>query len=169
MASSEQPSSPLLRGLQPGDLGWIVSRHGELYAAEYGWNSRIEVLAASELAAFAERDDREHERAFIAELDGRRAGSVLCTRRAEDVAQLRMLFVEPDARGHGIGMLLIDQCVGFARAAGYSSMLLWTTSALTSARRLYERAGFELFDEQSFSEFGPELVGEYWGRALQAP
>jgi GNAT superfamily N-acetyltransferase len=166
VASRDQPSAARLRDLQPGDLGWIISRHGELYAAEYGWNARIEMLAARELAAFAERADREHERAWIAELGGRRAGSIVCTRRAPDVGQLRMLFVEPDARGHGIATLLVDACLGFARAAGYESMLLWTTSALTSARRLYERAGFELIEEQPFDEFGPELVSEYWGRAL---
>jgi GNAT superfamily N-acetyltransferase len=166
VAVSDQPSSPLLRDLQPGDLGWMISRHGELYAAEYGWNARIEMLAARELAEFAERADREHERAFIAELDGRRAGCIVCTRRAPDVAQLRMLLVEPDARGHGIATLLVDACLGFARDVGYQSMLLWTTSALTPARRLYERAGFELIEAEPFDEFGPELVSEYWGRAL---
>src|ERR1700709_1936569 len=109
----------MLRDLQPGDLGWVTSRHGALYAAEDRWNSRIEMLAARELAAFAERADPAHERAWIAELDGRRAGCILCTRRAPDVAQLRMLLVEPDARGHGIATLLVDACLGFARAVGY--------------------------------------------------
>jgi GNAT superfamily N-acetyltransferase len=166
VTSHDDPAAPRLRDLQPGDLGWMISRHGELYASEYGWNARIEMLAARELAAFAERDDRERERAWIAELRGRRAGSIACTRRAPDVAQLRMLLVEQDARGHGIATQLVDACVGFAREAGYQSMLLWTASVLTSARRLYERAGFELIEQEPFSEFGPTLVAEYWGRAL---
>jgi GNAT superfamily N-acetyltransferase len=166
VASSDPPSAPALRGLRPGDLGWIISRHGALYASEHGWNERIEMLAARELAAFAERADHEHERAWIAELDGRRAGCILCTRRAPDVAQLRMLLVEPDARGHGIASLLVDACLAFARGAGYESMVLWTTSALAPARRLYERAGFELIEREPFDEFGPSLTSEYWGRAL---
>jgi GNAT superfamily N-acetyltransferase len=152
----------VLRGLEPGDLGWIVQRHGEIYAAEYGWNARIEALAARELGEFAVRDDRRLERAWIAEVDGRRAGSILCTRREDGVAQLRMLLVEPHARGLGIGGLLVDECVRFARDAGYRNMLLWTTSVLVAARRLYQRAGFELVEQQPFAEFGPGLTAEYW-------
>jgi GNAT superfamily N-acetyltransferase len=156
----------VLRGLEPGDLGWIVQRHGEMYAAEYGWNARIESLAACALGAFALRDDRQRERAWIAEVDGLRAGSILCTRREEDVAQLRMLLVEPPARGLGIGGLLVGACVRFAQDAGYRSMLLWTTSVLTAARRIYQRAGFELVEQEPFAEFGPELTAEYWRREL---
>lgn len=166
LGETAQAGSPIVRAPGPGDLGWIVQQHGALYAGEYGWNGRIEALAAREVAEFAERDDRRRERAWIAEVDGRRVGSVMCTRREDDVAQLRMLFVEPEARGLGVGALLVDTCIGFARAAGYRSMLLWTTSVLTSARRLYDRAGFELVEQEPFDGFGPELVSEYWRRAL---
>jgi GNAT superfamily N-acetyltransferase len=158
--------TPVLRGLEPGDLGWIVQRHGEMYAAEYGWNARIEALAACELGAFALRDDRQRERAWIADVNGLRSGSILCTRREDDVAQLRMLLVEPHARGLGIGGLLVCECVRFAQGAGYRSMLLWTTSVLTAARRIYQRAGFELVEQEPFAEFGPALTAEYWRREL---
>jgi DNA-binding MarR family transcriptional regulator/GNAT superfamily N-acetyltransferase len=155
-------SAPRVRAPEPGDYGWIIQRHGGLYAAEYGWNSHIESYAAIAIGEFIERDDGERERAWIAEVDGRRAGSIFCTRRDDDVAQLRMLFVEPGARGLGIGAMLVEECMDFARAAGYCSMLLWTTSVLTAARRLYQRAGFELFDQEPFHDFGPALVSEYW-------
>jgi DNA-binding MarR family transcriptional regulator/GNAT superfamily N-acetyltransferase len=166
LGETARASAPIVRAPEPGDLGWIIERHGALYAAEYGWNGRIEALSAREVAEFAERDDRRRERAWIAEVDGRRVGSVICTRRDDEVAQLRMLFVDPEARGLGIGALLIDTCVGFAREAGYHSMLLWTTSVLTPARRLYDRAGFELVAQEPFDGFGPALVGEYWRRVL---
>jgi DNA-binding MarR family transcriptional regulator/GNAT superfamily N-acetyltransferase len=158
--------APIVRAPEPGELGWVIQRHGALYADEYGWNGRIEALAAREVAEFVERDDRSRERAWIAEVDGRHVGSVICTRREDAVAQLRMLFVEPEARGLGVGALLIDTCIGFARDAGYRSMLLWTTNVLTTARRLYERAGFELVEHEPFDAFGPDLVSEYWSRAL---
>jgi DNA-binding MarR family transcriptional regulator/GNAT superfamily N-acetyltransferase len=162
LAETPRVSAPKVRDPEPGDYGWIIARHGALYAAEYGWNSRIEAYAAIAIGEFVERDDGERERAWIAEVDGRRAGSIFCTRRDEEVAQLRMLFVEPGARGLGIGALLVDECIAFAREAGYRSMLLWTTSVLTAARRLYRRLGFELFEQEPFHDFGPELVSEYW-------
>ena len=140
----------------------MIERHGGLYAAEYGWNSRIESLSAIALGEFVERADSAHERAFVAEVDGRRAGAIVCTRRDDDVAQLRMLFVEPSARGLGVGGLLVDACMAFAREAGYRCMLLWTTSVLTPARRLYERAGFELVEQEPFDGFGPPLTAEWW-------
>jgi DNA-binding MarR family transcriptional regulator/GNAT superfamily N-acetyltransferase len=162
LEGTPRTSPPRVRAPEPGDYGWIIERHGGLYAAEYGWNCHIESYAAIAIGEFVERDDREHERAWIAEVDGRRVGSIFCTRRDDDVAQLRMLFVEPDARGLGIAAMLVDECMAFARAAGYRSMLLWTTSVLTAARRLYERAGFELYDQEPFHDFGPALVSEYW-------
>jgi DNA-binding MarR family transcriptional regulator/GNAT superfamily N-acetyltransferase len=162
LAETPRSAAPVAREPEPGDFGWIVQRQGALYAAEYGWNSHIESYAAIAIGEFMEREDREHERAWIAEVDGRRAGSIFCMRREDEVAQLRMLFVEPGARGLGIGALLVDECIAFARAAGYRSMLLWTTSVLTAARRLYRRVGFELVEQEPFHEFGPELVSEYW-------
>lgn len=167
LAETSRVSPARAREPEPGDYGWIVQRHGALYAAEYGWNSRIEAYAAIAIGEFLQRDDRECERAWIAEVDGRRVGSIFCTRRDDEVAQLRMLFVEPDARGLGIGALLVDECIAFAREAGYRSMLLWTTSVLSAARRLYRRAGFVLHDEEPFHEFGPELVSEHWWLDLQ--
>lgn len=162
LEGTPRASTPRVRAPEPGDYGWIIQRHGGLYAAEYGWNCHIESYAAIAIGEFIERDDREHERAWIAEVDGRRVGSIFCTQRDGDVAQLRMLFVEPGARGLGIAAMLVDECMAFARAAGYRSMLLWTTSVLTAARRLYERAGFELYDQEPFHDFGPALVSEYW-------
>jgi DNA-binding MarR family transcriptional regulator/GNAT superfamily N-acetyltransferase len=162
LAAPGELAQPVLRAPEPGDLGWMVERHGALYAAEYGWNSRIESLSASTLGEFLERGDHARERAFIAEVDGWRAGAVVCARRDDEVAQLRMLFVEPRARGLGIGGLLVAACVSFARERGYRSMLLWTTSVLTPARRLYERAGFELVGQEPYAEFGPELTAEWW-------
>ena len=166
LAETSRASVPRLRAPEPGDYGWIVSRHGALYRAEHGWNSHIESYSAIAIGEFIERDDREHERVWIAEVDGRRAGSIFCTRRSDDEAQLRMLFVEPDARGLGVAAQLVDECIGFARAAGYRSIMLWTTSVLTAARRLYRRAGFELYREEPFHDFGPELVSEYWRMEL---
>jgi DNA-binding MarR family transcriptional regulator/GNAT superfamily N-acetyltransferase len=162
LSETSSVSDPRVRRPEPGDYGWIIQRHGALYAAEYGWNSRIEAYAANEIGAFVLREDTVRERAFVAEVDGRRAGSVFCMRRDDEVAQLRMLFVEPDLRGLGIAALLVDECMAFARAAGYGSIFLWTTSVLTAARRLYARAGFELVGQEPFLDFGPELVSEYW-------
>jgi GNAT superfamily N-acetyltransferase len=159
-------ATPVLRPFGPGDLGWVVARSGELYAEEYGWNARIETLAAKELAEWSERADPARERGWIAEVDGRRAGSVLCMRREEGVAQLRMLLVDPAARGLGIGGLLVDECMRFAREVGYREMVLWTTSVLSAARRIYARAGFEVASQEPFDGFGPALTAELWRRAL---
>jgi DNA-binding MarR family transcriptional regulator/GNAT superfamily N-acetyltransferase len=166
LTEPSRATAPVVREPESGDYGWIIGRHGALYAAEYGWNARIEAYAANEIGAFILREDHERERAFIAEVDGRRVGTVSCMRRDDEVAQLRMLFVEPDARGLGVGALLVDECMAFARAAGYRSIFLWTTSVLTTARRLYDRAGFELVGQEPFLDFGPELVSEYWQREL---
>lgn len=151
-----------LRGLEPGDLGWVVQRHGAIYADEYQWDSDFEALVARIVADFRQDFRPERENAWIAELDGARAGCVFCCEREPDVAQLRILLVEPWARGHGIGSRLVSECIDFARSAGYSRMMLWTNDILVSARRIYEAAGFELVEEESHHSFGHDLIGQNW-------
>lgn len=156
----------VLRPLRPGDLGWVVHRHGVLYAEEYRWDQSFEALVARIVADYAEAQDREGQCAWIAEVDGRPAGSVFCMRRDSRTAQLRLLLVEPEARGLGIGGKLIDECVSFARAAGYESLSLWTNDVLTAARRLYERAGFKLEREDRHQSFRHDLIGQHWSVQL---
>jgi GNAT superfamily N-acetyltransferase len=146
----------------PGDLGWIVERHGALYAAEYGWGLPFEALVAEVIAEFAAAGDDPRQAAWIAILDGERAGAVLCVHEDELVAKLRLLLVEPAARGHGIGRLLVDECIRFARANGYRELVLWTNDVLTHARPIYEAAGFDLVDSEPHRMFGPEVVGQNW-------
>jgi len=155
-----------LREPRPGDLGWIVARHGELYEREYGWDGSFEVLVARIVADFATAAD-PRSAAWIAEVDGAAAGCVLCVPDDRpDVAKLRLLLVEPSARGLGLGTRLVDAVLGFARGAGYRELTLWTNSILLAARRIYERAGFELVDEQPHHSFGADLVGQTWTRGL---
>ncbi|WP_017538862.1 bifunctional helix-turn-helix transcriptional regulator/GNAT family N-acetyltransferase [Nocardiopsis halophila] len=156
----------VLRGLRPGDLGWVVQRHGELYWREYGWDAGFEALVAGIAAEYAAGRDPEREGAWIVELDGERAGTVMCTRDGAETARLRLLLVEPWARGHGIGRLLTDECTAFARAAGYRRMTLWTHSVLAPARRIYEAAGFTLASSEAYRAFGCDLVAETWDREL---
>ncbi|QDY76837.1 bifunctional helix-turn-helix transcriptional regulator/GNAT family N-acetyltransferase [Streptomyces qinzhouensis] len=161
---------PVLREPGPGDLGWTVARHGALYAAEYGWNSEFEGHVARIVADFAGGHDARRERAWIAELDGRPAGSVMCVRdEAPDTARLRVLLVEPAARGRGIGELLVRAVVDFAREAGYRDLVLWTNDVLTGARRIYERSGFVLVSEEPHHSFGADLVGQNWRLPLRDP
>jgi DNA-binding MarR family transcriptional regulator/GNAT superfamily N-acetyltransferase len=156
----------VLRAPHPGDLGWIVQRHGALYAQQYGWDESFEALVARIVADYAEHHDPRREAAWIAEVDGEPAGCVLCTRREDDVAQLRLLLVEPRARGRGIGARLIEECLRFAQRAGYHRITLWTNDILHEARRLYERAGFELVESAPHHAFGHDLVEQTWARAL---
>jgi DNA-binding MarR family transcriptional regulator/GNAT superfamily N-acetyltransferase len=156
----------VLRSPHPGDFGWIVQRHGALYAQQYGWDASFEALVARIVADYAEEHDPRREAAWIAEVDGEPAGCVLCVRREDDVAQLRLLLVEPRARGRGIGARLIEECLHFAQRAGYARITLWTNDVLHEARRLYERAGFELVESAPHHSFGHDLVEQTWARAL---
>ncbi|MFE0201291.1 GNAT family N-acetyltransferase, partial [[Kitasatospora] papulosa] len=159
---------PMLRDPVPGELGWIVQRHGALYAAEYGWNADFEGLVARIVADFAQDHDPHLERVWIAELDGRPVGSVMCVRdEAPATARLRLLLVEPEARGHRLGERLVGAVVDFARDVGYRELVLWTNDVLTAARSIYQRAGFTLVAEQPHRSYGADLVGQDWRLPLQ--
>ena len=152
----------VLRNPRAGDIGWIIHRHGALYAEEYGWNEKFEGLVAEVAGAFLRDHDARRERCWIAEREGRIAGSIFLARGDGNLAKLRLLYVEPSARGLGIGRVLVEECVRTARDCGYAGITLWTTSALHSARRLYEAAGFQLESEEAFDTFGPMLTGQHW-------
>ena len=159
----------VLRPPEPGDLGWVIERHGSRYAHEYGWDATFEALVARIVADFAERRDSRREAAWIAELDGERVGCVFCTASTDpdaDTAQLRLLLVEPSARGMGVGTRLVDECLRFAQRAGYRRITLWTNDVLLAARRIYEHAGFRCDRREPHHSFGHDLVGEYWSRDL---
>jgi DNA-binding MarR family transcriptional regulator/GNAT superfamily N-acetyltransferase len=164
---STPPGVPIsLRAPKPGDLGWVVQRHGELYAEEYGWNADFERLVARIVGEFAAAETGSGQRCWIATLDGERAGCVFLMPAAAEVARLRLLLVEPWARGHGLGTLLVQQCIEAARAAAYRTLTLWTNDVLVGARRLYERAGFRLVKSERHRSFGKSLVGQTWELAL---
>ena len=166
LGDEPQSRGLVLRPPAPGDLGWVVERHGFRYAADYGWDTTFEALVARIVAEFAERGDIKREAAWIAELDGERVGCVFCTAADADTAQLRLLIVEPSARGSGVGTRLVDECLRFAKRAGYRRITLWTNDVLVSARRIYERAGFRCDRREPHHSFGNDLVGEYWSRDL---
>jgi len=167
-SSEPPPRAYLLREPGPGDLGWMVQRNGAVYAAQYGWDQSYEALVARIVAEFGQDHDPARERAWIAEVDGEPMGCVLCVRRDDDTAQLRILLVDPAVRGLGIGARLVEECIRFARTSGYRSLVLWTNDVLVSARRIYEAAGFELVDEESHHSFGHDLVGQTWRLDLGA-
>ncbi|ABW13768.1 GCN5-related N-acetyltransferase [Parafrankia sp. EAN1pec] len=151
---------------RPGDLGWVVMAHGELYSREFGWDSSFEGLVARIVADYAAEKDAGPQQAWIAEVDGVRAGCVFCVRGDQRTAKLRVLLVDPAARGLGLGARLVGECVDFARDAGYGAISLWTNDVLHSARRIYQKQGFELVAEQAHRSFGRDLVGQTWQRPL---
>jgi GNAT superfamily N-acetyltransferase len=147
--------------LAPGDLGWMIMAHGELYAAEYNWDASFEALVARLVADFGALGSTDRSRAWIAEVDGRRAGCVMCCPGDdEDTAELHILLVEPWARGLGLGARLVDDCIGFARQAGYARMTLWTNDPLVVARRIYLSRGFVLVREEPHHSFGADMTGQ---------
>ena len=156
-----------LRRHQAGDIGWITHRQARLYSEEYGWNEEYEALIARIMADFISDHDPERERAWIAEREGEILGSIFCVGQSRTVAKLRLLYVEPAARGTGLGTRLVRECITFARAAGYSKLTLWTNSVLTAARRIYEREGFVLVAEERNRNFGKALTAQTWELALR--
>lgn len=153
-----------IREPQPGDIGWAIERHGRLYADEFEWNADFEALVATLFAAFATKHDRNKERCWIAEVNGQRAGCVFVVRNEDnaDMAQLRCLLVDPSVRGLGLGQRLVEQCISFARSAGYKGIMLWTNDILSSARKIYEGAGFVLDRQYRHQSFGHRLIGQIW-------
>ncbi len=163
---AQKPAGFLLRSHRPGDIGRIVSRHGAIYATEYGWDITFEALAAEITAQFIRSYDPSREHCWIAEIGGEPVGSIFLVRASDHVAKLRLLLVEKKARGLGVGRALTEQCIHFAREAGYSSITLWTQSILVAARGIYQRAGFRLIGQEKHHSFGVDLVGETWDLKL---
>lgn len=158
-----------LRQPAPGDYGWVIEREAALYAAEHGFDSSYEALVAQIVADYLDKHDPDRERAWIAELHGERVGAIFCVRKDDTTAKLRLLHVEPSARGAGVGTVLVDECVAYARSMGYHAIELWTVSLLAPARRIYQRAGFQLGEEDTRQRFGRELTGQTWRLDLRKP
>ena len=156
------PKTYTLRSPTFGDFGWIVSRHAELYAQEYGWSEPFEGLCAGIVADFANKNDPNRERCWIAEMNGENVGCVMLVKDNDEVARVRLLLVDPKARGLGLGARLVEECVNFAREAGYKRVTLWTHSVLTAARHIYEQAGFTLTSSEKRHTWGKDVVAEYW-------
>ena len=156
----------ILRAPLPGDFGWIVKRNAEIYAQEYGWQAPFEGVCAQIVADFVNKFDARWERCWIAEINGDNVGCIFVAKDSDTVARIRLLIVEPNARGLGLGARLVDECVSFARDAGYKQMTLWTHSVLTAARHIYEKAGFKLQRTEQHSDWGPAVVSEHWDLEL---
>ncbi|HEY1289693.1 MAG TPA: helix-turn-helix domain-containing GNAT family N-acetyltransferase [Burkholderiales bacterium] len=166
LLSNEGRSEVLLRSHRPGDMGWVVQAHGELYAREYGWDERFEALVAEIVAKFVTGFDARRSRCWIAERDGERVGSVFVVPESKSVAKLRLLLVDPRARGCGLGTRLVREAIGFARARGYGRLVLWTQSNLAAARAIYRACGFALRTSEPHAAFGVKLTGEHWEKRL---
>ncbi|MGY6269332.1 bifunctional helix-turn-helix transcriptional regulator/GNAT family N-acetyltransferase [Achromobacter denitrificans] len=166
LLSDKAPAGYVLRDPLPGDMGLVVANQAVVYAREYGWNAEYEALVAEIVARFIRDFDRTRERCWIAEKDGKMVGSVFVVRQDETTAKLRLLYVDPSARGLGIGRRLVEECQRFAKQAGYKRMVLWTNSVLEDARRIYEKEGFRLIEEEPHHSFGKDLVGQVWARDL---
>ncbi len=165
-AASGPARVAVLRDPAPGDMGWVVQQHGEIYAREYGWDMRFEALVADIAAQFVRKFQLGWEKCWIAELDGERVGAVFVVRKSATTAKLRMLILSPKARGLGLGARLTDECIAFARAKGYKKMVLWTNSCLITARSIYAKRGFTLDKSEPYEDFGQQLVGETWSLKL---
>lgn len=164
--ASAAPAAFLLRSHRPGDIGWVVSRHGAIYAQEYGWDITFEAMAAEITAQFIKAYDAAREHCWIAEIGGEPVGSIFLVKATDEVAKIRLLLVDERARGLGVGRALVEQCIRFARERGYASITLWTQSILLAARGIYQRAGFELVKQEPHRSFGVDLVGETWEMRL---
>ena len=161
-APADKPVAFIVREHRPGDIGWLIHRHGVLYAEEYGWDVTFEALVAGILGNFVDTFDPKRDRSWVAESDGCIVGCVFVTGHSEEVAKLRCLLVEPQARGLGLGTRLVQECIDFARLAGYRTLTLWTNDVLTAARKIYQRAGFVLVKQEPHHSYGHDLVGQTW-------
>ena len=162
IGGSAPEASYTLRPHRVGDIGWIAHRQGLLYAEEYGWDETFEALVAEIAAAFVRNFDPDWERCWIAERDGEIVGSVFLVRHSNEIAKLRLLYLEPSARGLGLGRRLVDECITFARAKGYRTLTLWTNDVLAAARGIYQATGFRLVKEEAHRSFGKDLIGQTW-------